>query len=213
MRGRSTATPPAPGSRRISELSPDLLIAGYVNGIFPMPGERGELDWYAPGRRAVLPLDGLHVSRSLRRVLPRFDVTVDEAFGDVIGGCSDRGDGDWIDDTILTAYTELHRLGWAHSVEVWTREPRTLAGGLYGVAIGGLFAAESKFHVVRDASKVAVVALVELLRAGSAAGDRLLDAQWLTPHLASLGFVEISRSEYHARLDRALALPLPPAFL
>jgi leucyl/phenylalanyl-tRNA--protein transferase len=152
------------------------------------------------------------VSRSLRRVLPRFDVTVDEAFEDVIAGCSNRGHGDWIDATIVRAYTELHRLGVAHSVEVWTREPRALAGGLYGVAIGGLFAAESKFHVVRDASKVAVVALVELLRAGGDADDRLLDAQWLTPHLATLGFVEISAAEYERRLARALELPLPPAF-
>jgi leucyl/phenylalanyl-tRNA--protein transferase len=177
-----------------------------------MPGDDGEIWWYAPDPRGVLPLGALHVSRSLRRVLPRFEITVDTAFDDVIAGCSNRGEGDWIDDTIRDAYTELHHLGFAHSVEVWTREPRQLAGGLYGVAIRGLFAAESKFHVVRDASKVAVVALVELLRAGGDSDDRLLDAQWLTPHLASLGFVEISRDEYHARLERALGLPLPPAF-
>ena len=177
-----------------------------------MPGEDGEIWWYSPDARGVLPLDALHVSRSLRRVLPRFDVTVDEAFPAVIAGCSNRGEGDWIDETITATYTELHRLGFAHSVEVWAREPRRLAGGLYGIAIGGLFAAESKFHVVRDASKVAVVALVELLRSGGDVDDRLLDAQWLTPHLASLGFVEISRDEYQARLERALALPLPPAF-
>ena len=177
-----------------------------------MPAEDGEIWWFAPDPRAVLLLDALHVSRSLRRVLPRFDVTVDTAFRDVIAGCSNRGEGDWIDERITAVYTELHELGFAHSVEVWTREPRRLAGGLYGIALGGLFAAESKFHVVRDASKVAVVALVELLRAGGDAGDRLLDAQWLTPHLASLGFVEISRDEYQARLERALELPLPPSF-
>ena len=177
-----------------------------------MPGDDGEIWWYSPDPRGVLPLDALHVSRSLRRVLPRFEVTVDAAFREVIAGCSNRGEGDWIDDTIMAVYTELHELGFAHSVEVWTREPRGLAGGLYGIAIGGLFAAESKFHVVRDASKVAVLALVELLRAGGDADDRLLDAQWLTPHLASLGFVEISRDEYHARLERALELPLPSAF-
>ena len=135
-----------------------------------MPGDDGEIWWYSPDPRAVLPLDALHVSRSLRRVLPRFEVTVDTAFSDVIAGCSNRGEGDWIDDTITAVYTELHELGFAHSVEVWTREPRRLAGGLYGIALGGLFAAESKFHVVRDASKVAVVALVELLRAGGDAG-------------------------------------------
>jgi len=177
-----------------------------------MPGDDGEIWWYSPDPRGVLPLDALHVSRSLRRVVPRFEVTVDEAFADVLAGCSNRGEGDWIDGTITAVYTELHQLGFVHSVEVWTREPRRLAGGLYGVAIGGLFAAESKFHVVRDASKVAVVALVELLRAGGDPAARLLDAQWLTPHLATLGFVEISRDEYHARLERALALPLPPAF-
>jgi leucyl/phenylalanyl-tRNA---protein transferase len=177
-----------------------------------MPGEGGEINWYSPDPRAVLPLGALHVSRSLRRVLPRFDVTVDSAFEEVIVGCSNRGVGDWIDDTIRATYTELHHLGFAHSIEVWTREPRRLAGGLYGVAIRGLFAAESKFHVERDASKVAVVALVETLRAGGHPGERVLDAQWLTPHLASLGFTEISRDEYHARLERALELPLPPAF-
>jgi leucyl/phenylalanyl-tRNA--protein transferase len=177
-----------------------------------MPGEDGGIEWYSPDPRAVLPLEALHVSRSLRRILPRFDITVDEVFADVIAGCSGRGEGDWIDDAIRATYTELHRLGFAHSVEVWAREPRRLAGGLYGVAIRGLFAAESKFHVVRDASKVAVVALVDLLRAGGDSDERLLDAQWLTPHLASLGFIEIPRHEYHARLERALELPSPPAF-
>ena len=97
-----------------------------------MPGEDGDIWWYSPDPRGVLPLDGLHVSRSLRRALNRFDVTVDEAFADVIAGCSNRGEGDWIDDRIRTTYTELHELGFAHSVEVWTREPRRLAGGLYG---------------------------------------------------------------------------------
>ena len=178
-----------------------------------MPGEDGDIWWYSPDPRGVLPLDALHVSRSLRRAVKRFDVTVDEAFAAVIAGCSNRGEGDWIDDRIRATSTELHHLGFAHSVEVWTREPRELAGGLYGVAIGGLFAAESKFHVVRDASKVALVGLVELLRSGGYADERLLDAQWLTPHLSSLGFVEISRDEYHARLERALELPVPPAFV
>jgi leucyl/phenylalanyl-tRNA--protein transferase len=175
-----------------------------------MPEDDGEIAWWSPDPRGILPLDGLHVSRSLRRALPRFDVTVDTAFDDVIAGCANRGRGDWIDESIVEAYTRLHRLGHAHSVEVWSGG--NLAGGVYGVAIGGLFAGESMFHRERDASKAALVALVELLRAGGDAERRLFDVQWLTPHLASLGAVEIPRHEYLARLADALALPLPPAF-
>ena len=175
-----------------------------------MPDWSGALRWWSPDPRGIIPLDALHVSRSLRRVLPRFDVTVDAAFEDVVAGCSNRGDGDWITDEIRHAYVRLHRLGAAHSLEVW-RDGR-LAGGVYGIAIGGLFAGESMFHRERDASKVALVALVERLRAGGDADSRLFDVQWLTPHLASLGATEIPRGAYHARLERALALPLPPAF-
>src|SRR3954464_5345106 len=174
-----------------------------------MPGADGEIWWYSPDPRGVLPLDALHVSRSLRRVVPRFEVTVDEAFADVIAGCSNRGEGDWIDDSITAVYTELHELGFVHSIEVWTRAPRSLAGGLYGVAIGGLFAAESKFHRLRDASKVAVVALVELLRSG---GATLLDVQWTTPHLESLGAIDVPRDEYQQLLKQAVARPLPSRF-
>ena len=170
-----------------------------------MPGWDGAIRWYAPDPRGILPLDALHVSRSLRRVLPRFEPTVDAAFETVVEHCANRGEGDWITDEIRDAYVRLHRLGFAHSVEVW--RDGELAGGIYGVALGGLFAGESMFHRVRDASKAALVALVELLRAAGDEHERLFDVQWLTPHLASLGAVEIARDEYLARLERALALP------
>ncbi len=154
----------------------------------------------------MLPLTGLRVHRSLRKVLPRFEVRVDTAFGDVVRACADPGrDGRWITAGIATAYAELHRLGWAHSVEAWQDDE--LVGGLYGVAIGGLFAGESMFHRARDASKAALVGLVELL--GPTDPDRLLDVQWRTEHLATLGVVEVPREEYVRRLQRALELPLP----
>jgi leucyl/phenylalanyl-tRNA---protein transferase len=175
-----------------------------------MPDWTGVLRWWSPDPRGVIPLGGIHVSRSLRRVLPRFEIRVDSAFADVIDACANRGEGDWITPEIRDAYVRLHELGSAHSVEAW--RDGELAGGLYGVSVGGLFAGESMFHRVRDASKVALVALVELLRGAGDADERLLDVQWSTPHLASLGAVEISRSEYEDRLARALALPLPPAF-
>jgi leucyl/phenylalanyl-tRNA--protein transferase len=193
-----------------ADLEPGTLLAAYRAGLFPMrlPAD-GRLAWWSPNPRGVLPLDHLHVSRSLRRACARFTTSVDVAFVDVIRGCADPARaGGWIDDSFVRAYTALHELGWAHSIEVWEETPGgvVLAGGLYGVAIGGLFAAESKFHRARDASKVAVVALVDLLRAG---GASLLDVQWTTPHLASLGVVDVSREEYAARLERALAQPLP----
>jgi leucyl/phenylalanyl-tRNA--protein transferase len=154
----------------------------------------------------VIPLEGLRVSRSLRRSTRRFGITVDAGFTDVMAACGDqrRSDG-WIDRSFIAAYTRLHELGWAHSVEVWSDEPEPrLVGGLYGVAIGGLFAGESMFHTASDASKVALVALVERLRAG---GGVLLDVQWCTPHLASLGAIEITREDYAARLADAITHP------
>ena len=167
------------------------------------------LAWWSPDPRGIIPLDGLRVSRSLRQSQKRFTVTVDVAFDAVIDACADPGrTGRWINDAIRQAYVELHRLGWAHSVEAWTAGG-TLAGGLYGVAIGGLFAGESMFHHVRDASKVALVSLVTALRTNV---DGMLDVQWSTPHLASLGAVEIPRSDYLAKLRRALREPLPPIF-
>jgi leucyl/phenylalanyl-tRNA--protein transferase len=174
-------------------------------------GEQGEpMHWFSPVRRALLPLDGLRVSRSLRRSVRDFEIRVDTAFEEVIDGCADvTRDSGWIDAEIRAAYLRLHQLGWVHSVEAW-RGGR-LAGGLYGVAIGGLFAGESMFHRERDASKVALVALVDLLSDEHAA-TRVLDTQWQTPHLASLGVVETGRDDYLARLRAALSLPLPAAF-
>ena len=195
-----------------ADLEPGTLLAAYRRGLFPMPsGTRGDpMYWFCPVRRGVLPLDGLVVSRSLRRSMRDFEVRVDTAFADVVDACADptRPSG-WIDRDIRAAYVRLHELGWAHSVECW-RDGR-LVGGLYGVAIGGLFAGESMFHHERDASKVALVALVEGLRDSSAA-ERLLDVQWATPHLASLGVVEVSRATYLRRLARALRVDLPVMF-
>ena len=192
-----------------ADLEPATLLAAYRAGVFPMPLRRGRvLAWWSPDPRGILPLDGLKVSTSLRRSVRRHTTTVDAAFEEVIASCADPGrEGGWIDRRVRRAYTELHRLGWAHSVEAWTEDGR-LAGGLYGVAIGGLFAGESMFHRERDGSKVALVALVDLLRAG---GTRLLDVQWTTPHLRSLGATDIPRSEYLARLEDALVAPLPAA--
>ncbi|WP_347882172.1 leucyl/phenylalanyl-tRNA--protein transferase [Nocardioides sp. CER19] len=195
-----------------ADLEPGTLLAAYRRGLFPMPGDRRQdpLLWFCPVRRGVLPLDGLKVSKSLRRSARDFEVRVDTAFDEVVTACADpsRPQG-WIDERIRTAYGDLHRLGWAHSVEAW-RDGR-LAGGLYGVAVGGLFAGESMFHRETDASKVALLGLVSLLR-DEHADRRLLDVQWSTPHLASLGVVEIERSDYLARLHETLALPLPGAF-
>lgn len=192
-----------------ADLAPGTLLAAYRAGIFPMPvdGVPG-MAWFSPDPRGVLPLDGLHVGRTLRRAARRFTVTADRAFADVVAGCADpRRPGGWITAAIRSAYGELHALGWAHSIEVWDAGG-TLAGGLYGVELGGLFAAESKFHVRADASKVALVALVERLR--EAGGPRLLDVQWTTPHLRRLGACDLPRADYLRRLPAALAAP--PAF-
>lgn len=196
-----------------ADLEPGTVLAGYRAGMFPMPldGPAGRvLGWWSPDPRGVLPLDGLRVTRSLRRSCRRFEITVDAAFGDVIRACADpRRPSGWISADVEAAYLRLHALGWAHSVEAWSVDDGQLAGGLYGVAIGGLFAGESMFHRVTDASKAALVALVDLLAHG---GTTLLDVQWRTDHLATLGVEEIPRSEYLRRLERALALPLPAVF-
>src|SRR5215216_6118544 len=176
-----------------------------------MPVRRGLMGWYSPLARGVIPLDALRVSRSLRKMQSRYEIRVDSHLDAVLDGCADpRRAGGWIDDRIRGVYRELHRAGWAHSVEAWTLDG-ALAGGLYGVSIGGLFAGESMFHrpdIGRDASKVTLVALVDYLRAAGG-DDRLLDVQWQTPHLASLGAIEVSRREYLTRLNRALDLPAP----
>jgi leucyl/phenylalanyl-tRNA---protein transferase len=192
-----------------ADLAPGTLLAAYRRGLFPMPsGAPGDpMYWFCPVRRGVLPLDGLVVSKSLRRSCRDFEIRVDTAFAEVADACADpRRPQGWIDADIRAAYLRLHELGWAHSVEAW-RDGR-LAGGLYGVAVGGLFAGESMFHRERDASKVALVGLVEGLRASDPAG-RLLDVQWATPHLSSLGVVEVSRDEYLERLAHALRLREP----
>lgn len=189
-----------------ADLEPGTLLKAYSSGYFPMPVNRSDIGWFHPNPRGILPLAELRVSRSLRRSTRRYTATVDEAFDDVLAACADpaRPQG-WIDKRIVRAYTQLHRMGWAHSVEVWDDDG--LAGGLYGVAIGGLFAGESMFHRRTDASKVALVNLVEMLSSNT--DGPLLDVQWVTPHLASLGVRPISRTEYSRRLNVALTLDLP----
>ena len=186
-----------------ADLAPSTLVAAYRCGIFPMPvGNR--LAWWSPDPRGVIPLEELRVSRSLRRSCQDYLVRVDTAFDEVVAACADPSrPGAWISKQVRAAYRRLFELGFAHSIETYAPDGR-LAGGLYGVAVGGLFAGESMFHNCRDASKVALVALVERLLAG---GGRLLDIQWVTPHLASLGAVEVSRRRYHELLGEALAVP------
>ena len=195
-----------------ADLAPGTILSAYRSGIFPMPvGRDGPLGWWSPDPRGVLPLDALRVSRSLRRACRDFEIRVDTAFGDVMRACADPGrTGGWITPEFEAAYAELHALGWAHSVEAWTPDGE-LAGGLYGVATGGLFAGESMFHRRRDASKVALVGLVEILDDGDP--RRLLDVQWRTDHLTTLGVVEIPRHEYLARLASALSAPLPDMWM
>jgi leucyl/phenylalanyl-tRNA--protein transferase len=185
-----------------ADLEPGTLLAAYRVGLFPMPVARGRrVAWWSPDPRGVIPLDGLRVSRSLRRSCRRYEVRFDTAFGEVIRACAltDR-DGGWITPEIVRAYSRLHELGWAHSVETWD-EHGQLVGGLYGVAMDGFFAGESMFHRARDASKVALVGLVEHLRQSDAS---LLDVQWTTEHLRTLGAVDLPRDEYLEMLASAL---------
>jgi leucyl/phenylalanyl-tRNA--protein transferase len=190
-------------------IPPDLLLRAYAAGIFPMADRRGRVRWYDPDPRAILPLDSFHVPRRLARTLRKagFELRVDHDFASVIAACAEPlpGSADrdetWISPGILASYLHLHELGFAHSVEAH-RNGR-LVGGLYGVALRGLFAGESMFSRERDASKVALVYLVERLRH---AGFTLLDTQFLTPHLASFGALEIPRVEYQARLAEALGV-------
>jgi leucyl/phenylalanyl-tRNA--protein transferase len=193
-----------------ADLEPATILAAYRAGVFPMPVHHGRtLAWWSPDPRGVIPLDGLRVSRSLAKSVRRHHVTVDAAFDVVLASCADpRRPGGWITRGIRRAYTRLHALGWAHSVEAWTDDGR-LAGGLYGVSIGGLFAGESMFHRETDGSKVALVGLVERLREGDA---ELLDIQWTTPHLVSLGAVDLPRARYLDVLAAAVDRP-PPAAL
>ena len=196
-----------------ADLEPGTLVTAYAAGLFPMPvtlDAEEHLGWFSPVERGVLPLDGMRVSRSLRRSARDFEIRVDTAFDDVVAACADpaRRDG-WINEDFKHAYGRLHRLGWAHSVEAW-RDGR-LAGGLYGVSLGGLFAGESMFHHERDASKVALLALVDLLN-DQHVDRRVLDVQWQTPHLETLGVVRRPRAEYLESLEASLRLPLPAPF-
>jgi len=188
-----------------ADLEPGTLLEAYRRGLFPMPlgGRRAPMAWFSPVRRGVLAPAELRVSRSLRRAARTFELRVDTACAEVIDACADpRRPSGWIDGRIRTAYLRLHELGWVHSVETW-RDGR-LVGGLYGVAIGGLFAGESMFHRETDASKVALLGLAALLDDGK---DRLVDTQWQTPHLASLGAREMDRAQYLDRLRVVLATP------
>ena len=197
-----------------ADLEPGTRLAAYRSGIFPMPsGRRGPMGWWSPDPRGVLPIAGIHVSRSLQRTRRRFEITVNTAFDDVVAACADpRRPHGWITPKLRQAYRRMHDLGWAHSVEA--RGPDgNVAGGVFGLAIGGLFAGESMFHRETDASKAAVVALCELLAAGDGPpAQRLFDVQWTTDHLCTLGAVDVARPAYLERLAAALELPLPPAF-
>jgi leucyl/phenylalanyl-tRNA---protein transferase len=184
------------------DLRPQRLLQAYRSGVFPWYGEGEPICWWSPDPRAIFELDGLHVSRRLARTIRsgRFQVTINQDFPGVMCGCADRRhEGTWITTEMIEAYEKLHRLGYAHSIEVW--QDSELAGGLYGVAVGGLFAGESMFSRRRDASKVALVHLMEHLRRR---GFQLFDIQLLTEHTARLGAVEIPRKEYLVRLRRAL---------
>lgn len=190
------------------DLTPGLLLRAYAIGVFPMAERRDSLDvvWVEPDRRGIIPLDGFHVPRSLARTLRRrpFEVTVDIAFDRVMEECAEAAPGrenTWINRTILRLYGDLHRMGYAHSVECW--RDGTLVGGLYGVSLGAAFFGESMFSRETDASKVALVHLVARLRAG---GFVLLDTQFVTDHLRRFGAVEIPRAAYHRRLAAAGAV-------
>jgi leucyl/phenylalanyl-tRNA--protein transferase len=199
------------------DLLPGTLLAAYRTGLFPMRLGDGTLAWWSPDPRAVIVPGSVRVTRSLRQSQRRFTTTVDQAFELVIAACAERGPDEylWITAEVQAAYTELHRLGWAHSVETWTLDAsgeRALVGGLYGVCIGGLFAGESMFHRTRDASKVALLALLDVLGAGERPNERIVDVQWMTPYLQSLGAVDLARDEFLDQAARAQGLAPPPAF-
>ena len=184
-------------------IPPSLLIEGYRRGLFPMGMPDGSVQWFSPDPRGIIPLDTFHMPRRLARAArtSNVDIRIDTAFVDVVQACADRpdGDGTWITDEILDSYESLHELGHAHSVEVW--QEGVLTGGLYGVAVGCAFFGESMFHRATDASKFALAALADRLRAR---GFTLLDIQWVTPHLEQFGAIEISRKEYLKQLAAAV---------
>jgi leucyl/phenylalanyl-tRNA---protein transferase len=180
----------------------ELLLHAYRQAVFPMAMDDGEIAWFSPDPRAIIPLDTFHIPHGLKRTLKkaRFELRINSAFETVMRACAQR-DETWINDEIVASYVNLHRVGHAHSVEAWL--DGKLAGGLYGVSLGGAFFGESMFHEVTDASKVALYALVERLRER---GFTLLDTQWLTPHLVTFGALEIPRVEYQRRLGKAADL-------
>jgi leucyl/phenylalanyl-tRNA---protein transferase len=196
-----------------ADLEPGTLLMAYRAGLFPMGvGEDGSppTGWWSPDPRGVLLPGHVRISHSLRKSLRHFEIRVDTVFSEVIVACGDPSrEGRWITPAITAAYTRLHKLGWAHSVEAW--RDGELQGGLYGLALGGLFAGESMFHRATDASKCALVGLSDLVFAD---GDpsRIIDVQWVTPHLAGLGVTAIPRSDYVSRLGLSLSLPAPVAF-
>ena len=199
---------PAPSDDLIAvgaDLAPGTLLAAYRAGYFPMPVDHpARIGWWSPNPRGVIEVDRFHVSRSLRRSNRKFTIKIDTALDAVIDGCADtRRPHGWISEEIRAAYAELHALGWVHSIEAWS-EDGELAGGLYGVAIGSFFAGESMFHRKNDASKAVLWALVRRLQD---APNALLDVQWLTPHLESLGATELGRTAYVGRLERAIHEP------
>ncbi|HTP13127.1 MAG TPA: leucyl/phenylalanyl-tRNA--protein transferase [Bacteroidota bacterium] len=190
-------------TRRLNNrlIEPQLLLAAYANGYFPMADPKtGEIGWYSPDPRTIFELGTFKVPRSLRQTIRKgtFELRINREFEKVMRGCANRKET-WISEDIIASYVRLHQLGYAHSVETWKGE--TLAGGLYGVAVGGAFFGESMFSVERDASKVALVALVERMKER---GYRLLDTQYTTPHLAMFGAREIPRAEYLRRLEKAV---------
>lgn len=200
--GNPLAYPGVPHVPGWPPISPELIVAAYREGIFPMADERGKIGWYSPDPRAIFPLDGLHVSRSLRKRMKQepFAIRVDTAFEEVMRACADR-DVTWINDAIVKSYVALHERGLAHSVEAWDGEK--LVGGLYGVSLGGAFMGESMFSRATDASKICLVALVDHL---NARGYALLDSQMPTEHLLRFGQVLIPKKEYLRRLESALRI-------
>jgi leucyl/phenylalanyl-tRNA--protein transferase len=198
---------------QVDEITPEILLNAYAMGIFPMAEGRRDpsLHWIDPRQRGILPLNGFHISRSLGRRLrdPSLRVTTDTAFASVVSACAEREET-WISNRLQVLYQKLFDLGHAHSVEVW--QDGQLAGGVYGLVLGAAFFGESMFSARTDGSKIALAHTVDRLRAG---GFRLFDTQFLTPHLASLGGVEIPRADYHRLLSEAIAAPAefdPPGY-
>lgn len=191
-----------PPSRDTAIIAPDLLLEAYAGGMFPMAMENGEMGWFSPDPRGIIPIKEFHIPHGLKKVLRNhpFEVRIDTAFGAIMKGCADR-ESTWISDMIHRSYVKLHELGFAHSVEIW--QDNTLVGGLYGLAMGGAFFGESMFSRVPNASKVALATLVSRL---DARGFVLLDTQWVTEHLTQFGAHEIPRSTYLKRLNKALNL-------